>query len=424
MSMDASRKQHRTRVQEVVSSKGIRAYLVTERSVPFLSLGFRIRGGSVYDPEGQAGLAYMVAGLLDEGAGKYDSQAFRAEIEDNAIRLSFDADRDSFTGQLKTLTRTRDHAFELLRLALREPRFDEEPVERIRGQIVAELRHRESDPDYLAARAWFARGFPDHGYGRVVRGSMETIPTIDRAAIRRFAAERLARETLVVGVAGDIEAEELGPLLDRTFGDLPERAALGSVASRAPEVGDTLVVKLAVPQSVVMFGCAGVPRSDPDYYAAYTANYILGGGGFSSRLMEEVREKRGLAYGVQSYLYDTELSPLWMGHVATSNERVAQSMEVIRAELAKLAAGEVDDKDLGDAKTYLTGSFPLRLTSNDQLAKMLLGMLVHDLGRDYLDRRNEHVDAVSLTDLQRVSARLFHRDLLVAVAGSPEGINA
>lgn len=409
-------------VDEVVSASGVRAYLMREPTIPFLSLALHVRGGSATDPAGKEGLAFMSAGLLDEGAGPYDSQAFRTELEDNAIRLSFEADRDGISGELRTLTATREHAFELLRLAVTQSRFDAEPVQRVRSQILSDLRRREADPDYLASRAWFAAAFPDHAYGRPTRGTPESAATLTAGDCRDFIDGRFARDRLVVGVAGDITAAELGPLLDLTFGDLPASRPLHEVPRAVPRVGTTEVLRLAIPQSVVTFGHAGLDRHDPDYYAAYIANYILGGGGFASRLLEEVREKRGLAYSAYSYLYELEQAPLWLGGVATNNQQVAQSIAIVRQELARMAHGELNDSDLANARTYLTGSFPLRLTSNDQIAKMLLGMLLHDLGQDYLERRNGLVEAVTLEELRRVSARLFSGELLVSVVGDPQGL--
>ena len=409
-------------VEEVVSPGGVRAYLMREPAIPFLSLSLHFRGGTALDPVERQGLAFMATGLLDEGAGPYDSQAFRAEIDDHALRLSFEADRDGVMGELRTLTEHRAHAFELLRLALTEPRFDPEPVERVRSQILADLRRRQTDPDYLASRGWFAAAFPDHPYGRPSRGTPESVAAITAADCRDFAARHLARDRLVVGVAGDITAAELAVLLDATFGGLPRGTPLPEVPAVAPCLGRTEVLRLAIPQSVVVFGHGGLERHDPDYYAGYVANYILGGGGFSSRLLEEVREKRGLAYSAYSYLHELDKAPLWLGGVATNNQQVAQSLAIVRTELARMAKGELDARDLADARTYLTGSFPLRLTSNDQIAKMLVGMLVHDLGRDFLERRNALIEAVTLDDLRRVSARLFSGEMLVSVVGAPEGL--
>ena len=413
-----------SKVERVVSPGGIEAYLIREPSIPFLSLALHFRGGSAMDPAGKEGLAYMISGLLDEGAGELDSQAFRTELEDRAIRLSFDVARDAFTGQLKTLTTERERAFELLRLALSEPRFDAEPVERIRHQIQAELRRRAEDPDYVVSRTWFETAFPDHPYGRPVQGTAASLAKVTTDDLRQFVRNRLAKDNLVVGVAGDVTAAELGPLLDHAFGDLAATSAPVDLARAKPAAqGETVVVRKDVPQSRVLFGQEGLARHDPDFYAAYVANHILGGGGFGSRLTEEVREKRGLAYSVYAYLYPMDHAPLWLGGLGTANAAVSESIRIVRDEIARMALGEIDTEALADAKTYLTGSFPLRLTSNDQIASMLVTMQVDDLGIDYLERRNDYMGAVTLDDVRRAAKRLYHPErLLTVVVGDPQGV--
>jgi zinc protease len=412
------------RVEEVQSPGGVRAYLMQDHSLPILSLALRFAGGAGLDPPGLAGLAHMTTGLIDEGAGDYDNEAFRAALEDNAIRLGFEASRDSISGELKTLTHNRARALELLRLALTRPRFDAEPVERIRSQIEAELRRRSSDPEYVAVRAWNELAFDGHPYARPVRGTPESLAAITVADMRGLVARRLGRDRLVVGVSGDITALELAPALDEIFGELPAMADAGALAPPVIRDGAVRVVPMAIPQSVVHFGHAGIPRRHPDHYAANIANYILGGGGFSSRLLDEIREKRGLAYSVYSHLDDIELAPLWVGGLATRNEQVAVSLEVLRAELARMAAGDVGEGELADAKTYLTGSFPLRLTSNDLVARALVGMQVWGLGLDFLDRRNALIEAVTLDDVRRVARALFSRPLLVTIVGAPQGVDS
>ncbi|MGH6944569.1 MAG: M16 family metallopeptidase, partial [Geminicoccaceae bacterium] len=381
------------------------------------------RGGAALDPVGKEGLAYMVSGLLDEGAGELDSRAFRTELEDLAIRLSFDAGRDEFTGQLKTLTEHRARAFELLRLALTQARFDDEPVERIRSQIQASLRRRAEDPDYVASVTWFEKGFANHPYGRPVQGTAESVAAITKDDLRQFVARRIAKDDLIIGVAGDITAEELAPLLDQTFGDLPATSAPIDIRATTPAGGRTITVRRDIPQSQVMFGEAGLARADPDFYAAYVANHILGGGGFTSRLTEEVREKRGLAYSVYSYLYPADFAPIWIGGLGTTNASVAEALRLVRQEVERMGRGEVGQSELDDAKTYLTGSFPLRLTSNDSIAAMLVSMQVNELGAEYLEKRNGYIEAVTLEDVKRVAARLYHADkLLVVVVGDPSGL--
>jgi zinc protease len=183
------------------------------------------------------------------------------------------------------------------------------------------------------------------------------------------------------------------------------------------------VVEQDVPQSVAVFGHKGLMRDDPDFIPAFVMNYVLGGGSFSSRLTEEVREKRGLAYSVYSYLSATDGAGLYMGGVQTANERIAESLEVIKAEWARLAAEGLTEEDLNKAKTYLTGSFPLRFDSNSKIANYLLFAQMEDLGLDYINTRNGLIEAVTLEDVKRVAARLLKpEELSFVVVGKPVGL--
>jgi len=423
LTLSATRAEAAAKVEHVVSPGGIEAYLISEPSIPFMSLSMRFAGGAISDPEGREGVANLLSGLLDEGAGDLDSQAFQTELEDLAIRLGFSAGRDSFSGDLKTLTENRERAFELLRLALTEPRFDDEPVQRIKSQIQASLRRRLDDPDRLASKTWFERAFDGHVYSRPVDGTIESVDAITTDDLKTFIQSRLAKDNLLIGVAGDITADELGPLLDQTFGTLPATAEPLPSTMAEPEENGISVVRQDVPQSKVLFGQKGLEREDPDFYTAYVANHILGGGGFSSRLTKEIREARGLAYSVYSYLYPTDLAPIWLGGLGTSNASVTQALDVVQEEIKRMAEGDVSEQELTDAKTYLTGSFPLRLTSNDRIAGLLVSMQVNDLGIDYLEKRNGFIEAVTLDDLKRVTARLYDpSNLLTVVVGNPPDI--
>ncbi|MFH1806979.1 MAG: pitrilysin family protein [Pseudomonadota bacterium] len=410
-------------VQEVTSKGGITAWLVEDHLNPLLTIDFSFRGaGAVTDPAGREGLANMVSGLLDEGAGEMDSQTFRTEMENRSISLSFDAGQDHFGGSLVTLTRERDTAIDLLRLALSEPRFDEEAIERIRAQVIGGLRRAETDPGSIAQRAFFAKIFGDHPYARPVSGTFESVAAIHQADFREFVRKSLARGNLVIGVAGDITADELGPLLDEAFGSLPDQADIATAPAIAPDFGGIEVIDQANPQSQAIWGQKGIPRKDPDFYAAYVMNYILGGGGFSSRLTEEVREKRGLAYGVYSYLVDLEQAEMMLGGVATRNDAIGQSLSLIRAEWQKMRDDGVTQTELDNAKSYLTGAFPLRFTSLGNISGMLVGMQADDLGIDFIDRRNGYIDAVTLDDVNRVAKDLLDPDnMTVIVVGQPEG---
>ncbi|MEQ8389054.1 MAG: pitrilysin family protein [Alphaproteobacteria bacterium] len=412
-------------VERVVSPGGIEAWLVEDHSLPVISLRFAFKGGAALDPADKGGLASFATVLLDEGAGPLDSQAFQARLEELAVDLGFSAGPDEVTGELRTLSANRAAAFDLLRLALTDPRFESDVVERKRAEIIARLRQRAQDPDVIASRGWYRAMLGDHPYSRPAEGTPETISDITVEDLRALVKDRFARENLMIAVAGDITPAELGGLLDETFGALRERPAAGDVPRASiSEDGGALVVRRDRPQSVVIFGHRGIARDDPDFYAAYVLNYILGGGGFAARLMEEVREKRGLAYGISTYLVPLDQAPLMIGNVATENARVAETIAIIREEWEKLQSGGVTESERADAITYLTGSFPLRLTSTGKIADMVLMMQRNDLGIDYMDRRNALIEGVSLADLQRVAKRLLAPGALTfVVAGEPENLD-
>jgi zinc protease len=413
-------------IQRVVSPGGVEAWLVQDSTVPVIAFSFAFRGGSVTDPTGKAGRADMVSSLLDEGAGEIRSGEFLAALEDIAARLRFSSSTEWFRGSLRTLSANRDKAFSLLALALAKPRFDDKPVERIRAQIIAGLRSSLQDPDTIASRAWYRQVFPDHPYGRPNDGAVESIKSITVEDLRDFTRRYFVRKSLVVGVAGDITAEELAQRLDQVFGALPETGSSDVVPEATPAaVGKLTVIERNVPQSVVLFGHAGIKRNDPDWYAAYVMMRILGGGGFSSRLTEEVREKRGLAYSVYAYPNPFDHAALIVGGVATANSRVAQSLGVIRAEWRRMAEQGVTPEELANAKTFINGSFPLRLDSTRRIAGMLLAVQINGLGIDYLGRRHELINRVTVEDIGRVARRLLRPDdLTVVVVGRPVGLKA
>lgn len=411
-------------IQSVTSGTGIEAWLIEDHTNPIIAVNFAFRGGAALDPSGKGGLADMASGLLDEGAGPLDSMAFQKRLEDLAITLRFEAGRDTFGGRLLTLTENRDAAFDLLRLALTEPRFDAEPVERIRGQILANLRHQSEDPDTLARQELFAALFPDHPYGRPLEGTEESVNAITADDLRGFGARRLARDNLVVGVVGDISPGELAEALDQAFGKLPETAAPWALEKVAPLTNDAVsVIDKTFPQSTIVFAQKGVARDHPDYYTAYVVNHILGGGGFTARLYNEVRNKRGLAYSVYSALVPMDFAGLVIGGAGTRNDRAADTVQVIQDEWRRMAAEGPTAEELDDAKLYLTGSFPLQFSSSDRISGILVAIQLDHLGIDYLDKRNALIEAVTLEDARRVARDLLEpAGLRFVVVGQPAGI--
>ena len=412
-----------TAITEVVSPGGITAWLVEEHSIPFVALQLRFEGGAALDPEGKRGATAMMTWLLEEGAGELDSQGFAAAAESLAASYRFDIYNDALTVSAQVLTENRDAALDLLRVALTESRFDQAALDRVRGQVLAGLRADLTDPDSIASEAFDRLTWDGHPYGSVMDGTPETVAALTREDL--FAAQKavMARDRLFVGVVGDITGAELGPALDRLLGGLPEAGApMPPRASYGLKPGVT-VIDFDSPQSVAIFGHEGIRLDDPDYFPAMVLNEAVGGGNFASRLMDEMRERRGLTYGVGSYLQPMDLGELLVGQFASANGKMAEALEVVRKIWADVAANGLTETELADAKTYLTGAYPLRFDGNARIANIITGMQAQGLPIDYAATRNQKVEAVTLEDVRRMAKRLYRpQDLGFVVVGRPEGV--
>lgn len=410
-------------IQEVTSPGGITAWLVEDDTVPLVAMDFAFRGaGAAQDPEDREGLANLLSSLLDEGAGDITSEAFQSRLADLAVRMSFDASRDNFSGELTTLVENRDAAFELLRLALNEPRFDAEPIARMKAQVVAGIRAQSRDPESIAGKLFAESVFPGHPYGRPSSGTEESVAAITRDDIAAFHDRTFARGSLVIGVVGAIDPETLGRLLDQTFGGLRAEAELTPVADIEPKTGVKVSRQLPIPQTIIQFGMEGLKRDDPDFIPAYVMNHIFGGGTFSSRLFEEIREKRGLAYGVDTYLVPYDHAALLAGGTSTRADKAGETLGIIDAEIRRMAEGGVTAEELADAKLFLTGSYPLRFDTSGKIASQLVALQLDNLGIDYVEKRNAMIEAVTVEDVARVAKRLLDVDAMtIATVGPAAG---
>jgi zinc protease len=410
-----------TEVEKVTTPGGITAWLVSDDTVPLIAVDFAFRGGASQDPEGKPGVAALLSTLLDEGAGDLDSAAFQLKLEETAVRLSFSADHDAFQGSLGTLSARKDEAFDLLALALNQPRFDEEPIDRMRTQLISRLRSQQTDPDTIASRLFAEKTFPGHPYGRPADGTPETLAAVTRDELVAFRQANFARDNLVIGVVGDITADELKPLLDEAFGPLPAKADLKPVPEVTPTTGLTLNQTIDNPQTIIRFGSVGILRQDPDFIPAYVMNEILGGGTFSSRLYNEVREKRGLAYSVWSAIASFDRAGLFLAGTSTRADKAAESVAIMRAEIERMAKDGPTEKELQDTKKYLTGNYALRFDSSGKIAEQLVGLQLDGLPIDYFQIRNGLIEAVTLEDVKRVAKRILDQPLTVLTVGPGEG---
>ena len=411
-------------IQEVTSPGGITAWLVESPEIPFISMEIRFKGGAALDDPEKRGAVHLMGALLEEGAGDMDARAFAIARDSLAASFGYDVYRDAVTVSAEFLTETQDQAIDLLHQSLVDPRFDQDAIDRVRGQVISVIQSDATDPNSIAGQAFNRAAFGDHPYAFPIEGSEESLMAITREDL--FAAKNatMAMDRVFIGVVGDITADQLGPMLDRLFDGMPATGKAPPPDAEFALTGGVQVIPFDTPQSVVIFGHQGIDRDDPDFFAAFILNSILGEGGFGSRLMQEVREKRGLTYGVYTYLYSLESADLLLGQVASANDRVAEAVSVIRDEWARAARDGVTAEELETAKTYLTGAYPLRFTSSGGIAAMLVGMQEDGLGIDYFNRRNSYIDAVTLDQVNSVARRLLRPDKLTIIAvGRPAGID-
>ncbi|MEQ1709400.1 MAG: pitrilysin family protein [Terricaulis sp.] len=416
--------RHGVPVQGIVTDSGIEAWLVSDSTVPMIVLRAYWRGGSAIEPERMAGVTSVMADMLTEGAGDLDANAYKERLEDLNMSLGFAAGWDGIGMSLTTLSANREPAFAMARMALAEARFEAAPLERIKRQMLVSIRNRETNPSFIANRALDQVLYPGHVYAR--RTSRESVEAITPAALRERRALLLTRDRLQITLVGDIDADNARRLIDATFATLPASAALPALADVTLGAPTPLIVReLPQPQSLVLFAAPGIQDEDTDWNALAVANYILGGGGFSSRLMDQVREQRGLVYGIGTGPSVRDHAALIRGSAQTENANVAEAIEVTRAEIARFYQGGATQAEVNDAITYLTGSFALDLDSNSKIASV-----VHSYqaaGRDigYINRRNDLIRAVTLEDVNRVARRLFNPDAFTfVVVGQPEGLAA
>lgn len=424
LSLPASARDSVLDIQSVTSNSGVEAWLVEDHSVPVIALKFAFKGaGAKHDPQDKQGLARMASNTMDEGAGDLDSQQFQEELRNLSINLTFNSSRDHFGGHLKTLSINKDRAFELLELALTAPRFDDEPVERMRKANQSRIRSALSDAGWITARITNDVIFAGHPYAQNSGGTLSTLDNITPDDLREF-VKTLSRDKLVVAAAGDITPDELKTILDELFGSLPATSPEGEIEDIALQnQGKTFLYKKDIPQTIIEITQPGIERHAPEFQTAQIMNFILGSSGFGSRLTKEIREKRGLTYGVHTYLSNADHIDTYGVSTSTKNENVKEILSLINQEWEKMAATPVTPEELQAAQTYLIGSVPLSLTSTDQIAGLLVSLQTDGMPIDYLDQRQSAIEQTTIEDVQNLAKSLLdHKTFVTVLVGQPEDI--
>ena len=413
-------------IKEVTSPGGIKAWLVESPAIPLIAMDFSFEGGSTSDPAGKEGTAHFMTGMMDEGAGDLDSAAFQALRDELAVRISFDSGMDQFEGSLQTLSKNRAQAFDLLKKVLTAPHFEKSAMERVRQQFLVSAKNDEQDPEKIASRAWMKLAFGDQLYARLSNGTPESIAAITADDLRSIHKLLFSRKGLKIAVVGDIDAASLALALDEIFGGLPDTEPPRAVSTVTMAKGPIVkIIDYDIPQSILVFGHEGILRNDPDFIPAFVMSQILGGSGYASRLTTEVREKRGLTYGVGFGLSPMDHVGLNVGSLGTRNEKAGEALAVVKVTLKKMADEGPTQAELDDMITYLTGSYALRFDTNDKIAGQLLGIQQENLGIDYINKRNGWVEAVTLDQVKAQAKRLVDSErLIITVIGKPEGLKS
>lgn len=405
-------------VEVVTSPGGIEAWLVEDRFVPAFALNYGFDGGSAQDPVGKSGLAYLLGSVLCDGP-KGDATPFSEWADACGLRHSFYVGKDAFCGGLVALRENRFEAAALISGMLAQPPIDPTLVEiKLKPQLAA-LASRMAKPEVAAGTQWDATAFAGHPYAHPVHGTHEDLTSITADDLDTYRSRIFAKDTLKVVCVGAISAAELGALLDDAFGELPTTATLTDVPEvAAPSVGTTSYVELAVPQAAIVFGMDAVPRSHPDYSAAMLLNHMLGGRHMSSRLVEEIRFKRGLAFDAGSDITLWRHAAVLRGVVHTRSAMVGQVLDLIRDEFYRFTDGAFAATDLDSAKRSLASTLALGPDDNRAAAHRLLRWALAGTGPGYPSLRKRRIEVLSDYDVRRVARRMFDpQKLSVCIAG-------
>ncbi len=412
-------------IKEVTSAGGINAWVVEEPSIPFTALEIRMRGGASLDLPEKRGATNLMMALIEEGSGDMDARAFQTKLDTLAASFSFRAYDDTMSISARFLTENQDEVLELLHQALSAPRFDQDAIDRVRAQVLSGIAGDAKSPNRIASSYFDHAAFGNHPYGSSSDGTVESVTALTQADMFDAYRNSLTRSDIYVSAVGDITAAEIGPMLDRLLGDLPAEGPPQIADVAFGLSGGVTVIPFETPQAVALFGHVGIKRDDDDFFAAYILNEILGGSGFESRLMDEVREKRGLTYGIGSYLVPKFHAEMWIGQVASGNATIAQAIQVTRDVWTDLAENGATQAELDSIKTYLTGEYPLRFDGNAEIADIMVGMQMIGLPTEYVINRNDYIEAVTLDDVNRVATEFLHPDdLRFVVVGQPEGLES
>ncbi len=400
-------------VTEIKTKNQVKFWFVEDNSIPIVSVNFSFSGGAFFDKIGKEGTSSFLASLLDEGAGNLDSIKFQNRMDEIGMKMSFSSSKDSFSGNFQIISENKKEGFELLRIAITKPRLEAKDIEKIRNQIVSSLKLKEIDISNLATQKFHETFFSSHNFGRNVDGTVSSIKKISKNDLEDYLESNLAISNLVIGVSGNVKVAEIESLIDNTFGNLlPSVKHQVKIPKKSDLPKGLLIEKKDFPQSAVLFGHKGLERNNKDFFAARIVNYVLGGGGFQSRMYKNVREKKGLVYSIYSYLVPYKNNDIVLGGFQTKNETVYEAISLVKDEWDKIGKNGITQKEFKEAKTYYKGSFSRNFTSTSSISSLLMTVQEYGLDQNYFKNRNKIIDSLTLKEVNIVAKNLFKKDNL------------
>ncbi|MEE2694983.1 MAG: pitrilysin family protein [Pseudomonadota bacterium] len=407
--------------QKLKTESGIEFWFVEDKSIPIVSLSYSFKGGASLDHDNKAGISNLMTSLMDEGTRNLSASEFKDLMKINGMKMYFSTEKDRIDGVFQIITSQIDDGFSLFYEALNHPRFDEREIEKIKKQIEASIRIDESDIPKIASDKFNHFFFNKHSFSRKVKGTLDSITRISKDDLISFHKEAFTRNNLNIGVAGNVSERQIKKYVEMVFGKLSNAGESRRLETFPPMPSGKEFYKIETPQTTVLFGHSGLSRNDKNFFAIRIANYVLGGGGFQSRLYKNIREKRGLVYSVYSYLLSYQNDGVIIGGFRTRNKSVTETIKRVRDEWKKIERKGITKNELDDAKAYYNGSFTRNFTSTLSIAKLLQIVQYYNLGENYFEERKELIDSLKLDEINNLISEFFKsEELFFMIVGDPE----
>jgi zinc protease len=403
--------------KRIVLDNGMVLLLSEKHEIPMVTVNMAISAGSTAEPADKPGLASITAALLTQGTTRRTAGQIQREIDFIGGSLSVSGGSDFASARMRVLKKDVRTGLDLLSDVLLDPVFDQKEIDRQVKETLAEIRRQKEDPGVVAAQAFAKAVYGGHPYGRTNEEEAAYLPKLTRADVRAFYSERYAPDDAVIAVVGDVTEQEITGLLNEYFKAWKKKARPLPASVAPPVIGKTEVIKIdkSVAQANIDMGNLGISREDPDFYAVTVMNFILGGGGFSSRLMDTIRDNEGLAYDVHSWFSARKEPGAFTVSIQTKNESANEVIAETIRQLRRMQSGLVSEKELADAKAYLTGSFPLKMDTSAKIAGMLVATELYGLGLDYPRKYPGLINKVTREQVREAARKYLRPDKMAIV---------